>query len=118
MIEKGTLWWVDLGPPSGSGPGRRRPVLVVQSDAYTRTRLQTVLVAVVTSNTALATVPGNVFLPAAANGLPRDSTVNVTAVVTLDRDELREPAGRIPLALQRRVDEGLRRVLDLGAAPR
>ena len=113
MIERGSLWWVDLGEPQGSRPGKRRPVLVVQSDAFIRSRLQTVLVAVVTSNTALAVAPGNVFLPAPAVGLPRDSVVNVTALGTLDREELREPAGQLPLGLMREVEDGLRLVLAL-----
>jgi len=97
----------------GSHPAKRRPVLVVSGDAYNKSRLATVLAAVITSNTQLATMPGNVFLPAAASGLPRDSVANVTALVTLDKVDLTESARTVPLAVMLEVDRGLRRVLDL-----
>ncbi|MGL4177208.1 MAG: type II toxin-antitoxin system PemK/MazF family toxin, partial [Dermatophilaceae bacterium] len=83
------------------------------SDPYNDSRLATVLAAVVTSNTALATMPGNVFLPATATGLPRDSVVNVTALVTLNRADLTDWAGTLPPGLMHDVDDGLRKVLAL-----
>jgi len=86
---------------------------VISADTYNTSRLATVLAAVVTSNTALASMPGNVFLPAQATGLPRDSVVNVTAVVTLDKADLTDRAGLVPLGLLSEVDRGLRRVLNL-----
>ncbi len=113
VIRRGEIYWVDLGQPRGSRPARMRPVLVVQSDPYNASRLATVLAVVVTSNTALAAMPGNVFLPSASTGLPRDSVVNVTAMVTLDKDDLEDPVGDVPAPLMREVDEGLRRVLSL-----
>lgn len=88
-------------------------MLVIQSDSYTRSRIATVLVAVLTSNTRLAAAPGNVFLPSAVTGLPRDSVVNVTALVTLNKDELAEVVGHVPAALMNAVDSGLRQVLGL-----
>lgn len=113
MIERGGIYWVDLGPVVGSRPAKRRPVLVIQSDSYNSSRLATVLAAVITSNTSLAVMPGNVFLPAAATGLPRDSVVNVTALVTLDKTDLAEQVGQAPEALLTEVARGLRRILDL-----
>ena len=113
MTERGGIYWADLGQPVGSRPANRRPVLVIQSDAYNESRLATVLVAVVTSNTALATMPGNVFLPTTATGLPRDSVVNVTALVTLNKSDLSEQVGQVPNRLLDDVDRGLRRVLSL-----
>ncbi|GIH69838.1 type II toxin-antitoxin system PemK/MazF family toxin [Sphaerimonospora thailandensis] len=113
VTRRGDIHWADLGEATGSRPARRRPVLVVQSRPYNDSRLATVLVAVITSNTGLAAMPGNVFLPAAATGLKRDSVVNVTALVTLDKDELDGPAGSVPAALMSEVDAGLRRVLGL-----
>ena len=113
MIERGGIYWVDLGSPRGSEPGNRRPVLVVQSDSYNRSRLGTVVAAVVSSNTALASMPGNVFLPANVTGLPKDSVVNVTAIVTLDKDDIGDHVGTVPAYVTTDVDEGLRRVLDL-----
>jgi mRNA interferase MazF len=88
-------------------------VLVVQADPYNTSRLATVLVAVVTSNTRLAAAPGNVFLPASATGLTRDSVVNVTALVTLNKGDVTQRVGRVPANLMRDVDSGLRRVLAL-----
>jgi mRNA interferase MazF len=113
VIERGGVYWADLGQPIGSRPANRRPVLVIQSDSYNESRLATVLVAVVTSNTALATMPGNVFLPTAVTGLPRDSVVNVTALVTLDKSDLSEQVGQVPSRLLDDVDRGLRRILSL-----
>lgn len=113
MISRADIYWADLGTPSGSRPAKRRPVLVVQSDPYNVSRLATVLAAVITSNTALATMPGNVFLPATATGLPRDSVVNVTALVTLNKADLTDRVGDVPPSLMHEVDRGLRRVLGL-----
>ena len=113
MIERDVIYWADLGDPSGSRPAKRRPVLVVQSDPYNASRLSTVLAAVVTSNTALAAMPGTVFLPAAVTGLPRDSVVNVTALVRLNKADLTDRVGRLPMALVQEVDRGLRRVLGI-----
>jgi mRNA interferase MazF len=70
VIERGGIYWADLGAPAGSRPAKRRPVLVISAQAYNESRLATVVAVVVTSNTDLATMPGNVFLPAAATGLP------------------------------------------------
>lgn len=113
MIERGEIYWADLGIASGSRPAKRRPVLIVQSDPYNHSRLATVLAVAITSNTDLATMPGNVFLPSAATALPRDSVANVTAVVTLNKSGLTERAGLLPLSLMHEVDRGLRRVLGL-----
>lgn len=113
MIRRGEIYWADLGEPAGSRPAKRRPVLVVQSAPYNTSRLATVVAAVVTSNTGLAAMPGNVFLPAVVTGLRRDSVLNATALVTLTKDELQGPAGQVPDALMAEVDRGLRRVLGL-----
>ena len=102
-----------MGTPRGSEPGFRRPVLVVQSDAFNRSRLRTALAVVLTSNARLLDAPGNVLLPAGATGLPKDSVANVSQVVTLDEDFLVERAGRVPVDRMARVDEGLRLVLAL-----
>jgi mRNA interferase MazF len=113
VIERGSVYWADLGEIRGSKPAKRRPVLVIQSGPFNASRLRTTVAVVITSNTGLAAMPGNVFLPAAAAGLPRDSVVNVTALVTLDRTDLGHRAGRLPDSLMGDVDRGLRRVLGL-----
>ena len=111
MIHRGGVYWADLGETSGSKPAKRRPVLVIQSGPFNASRLATIVAAVITSNTRLATMPGNVFIPAAATGLPRDSVVNITALVTLDRTDLGAQAGQLPDSLMDDVDRGLRRLL-------
>jgi mRNA interferase MazF len=113
VISRGDIHWVDLGEAVGSRPAKRRPVLVVQSESYNASRLATVVAVVVTSNTGLAAMPGNVFLPAVATGLSRDSVANVTALVTLDKSDLGRPAGQATDGLMQEVDRGLRRVLGL-----
>jgi len=113
VIRRGDIHWADLGDTTGSRPGKRRPVLVILSASYNASRLATVIAAVITSNTGLAAMPGNVFLPAVATGLPRDSVVNVTAVVTLDKDELGKPVASVQEGLMVEVDQGLRRVFGL-----
>jgi mRNA interferase MazF len=85
----------------------------VQSDPFNASRLNTTVAAVITSNTALAAMPGNVFVPSGASGLPRDSVVNVTAIVTLDKAELEPETTHLPASLMDDVDRGLRRVLGL-----
>jgi mRNA interferase MazF len=113
VTERGTICWADLGEAHGSKLGKRRPVLVIQSDPFNASRLNTTIAAVITSKTALAAMPGNVFLPAAVSGLPKDSVINVTALVTLDKTDLEEPAGYAPVSVMGDVDRGLRRVLGL-----
>lgn len=113
MTCRGSICWADLGEPRGSKPAKRRPVLVIQADPFNASRLNTTLAAVITSNTGLATMPGNVFLPATSSGLPKDSVVNVTALVTLDKTDLDTETGHLPPALMSDVDRGLRRVLGL-----
>jgi len=113
VTGRGSICWADLGEAHGSKPAKRRPVLVIQSDPFNASRLNTTIAAVITSNTALAVIPGNVFLPAAVSGLPKDSVINVTALATLDKTDLEEPAGYAPASLMEEVDRGLRRVLGL-----
>jgi mRNA interferase MazF len=113
VIQRGEVWWADLGEPRGSEPGYRRPVLVVQNDAFNRSRLQTTLVVNLTSNLRLVEAPGNVLVPAKTSGLPKDSVANVTQLLTLDEDSLTERAGKVPPRLMAQVDAGLKLVLAL-----
>ena len=113
VVERGQIWWADLGEPEGSEPGFRRPLLIVQSDAFNRSRLHTTLGVVLTSNLRLLDAPGNVLLPAKASGLHKDSVANVSQVVTIDRGFLTERAGSIRGTLLHDVDAGLRLVLAL-----
>jgi mRNA interferase MazF len=111
-IQRGEIWWADMPEPRRSEPGSRRPVLVVQADAFNRSRIQTVIVSVITSNLHLVDAPGNVLLRGRGVGLDRDSVVNLSQLYTLDRAFLTESVGALPSRLQAAVDKGLRLVLN------
>jgi mRNA interferase MazF len=111
---RGELWWADLGLPRGSAPALRRPVLIISADQYNRSELQTVMVVVLTSNTRLAALPGNVVVSADVSGLDMESVVNVTQVATIDRSTLEQCVGALPDWLMAQVDAGLERALSLG----
>jgi mRNA interferase MazF len=113
VTRRGAICWADLGEARGSRPAKRCPVLVIQSDPFNSSRLNTIIAAVITSNTALAAMPGNVFIPAAVSALPKDSVVNITALVTLNKADLEAPVGQMPDSLMDEVGPGLRRVLGL-----
>jgi len=112
-IRRGEIWWAELPEERGSEPAGRRPVLVVQSDAFNRSRLRTVLVIALTSNVALSDMPGNVLLPCKLTGLPRDATAHVAQVLALDRRFFGRRERALPPSLMSLVDEGLRLVLSL-----
>jgi mRNA interferase MazF len=112
-VKRGEIWWAALPPPSGSGPGFRRPVLVIQSDPFNDSRISTAIVAVITSNLALADAPGNVRATKAESGLSRPSIVNVSQVLTIDRALLTDRVRPLSAEFMQRVDNGLRLVLGL-----
>ena len=112
-MRRGEVWWASLPPPAGSGPGFRRSVVVLQSDPFNRSRISTVVVAAVTTNLRLADAPGNVLLEQSVSGLPRDSTINVSQILTLDKSFLTERACTLPGGLRTRVESGLRLILGL-----
>ncbi len=112
-MKRGEIWWADLEEPRGSEPGYRRPVLVVQSDAFNRSRISTVVVAALTSNLDLAAAPGNVRLPKRVSKLPRDSVVNVSQLLTLDRQFLTKRISRLSSETLAAVAVGLKLVLSL-----
>ncbi len=112
-MRRGELWWASLEDPVGSEPGLRRPLLVVQSDEFNASAIRTTICAVVTSNLRLAEAPGNVSLSRRAAGLPRDSVVNVSQLVTVDKRILTSRIGRVPPEALREVDAGIRLALAL-----
>lgn len=95
VIAQGHLYWAELPNPTGSGPGFRRPVLVVQGDALNRSHIRTVVCLPLTSNLRWAEAPGNVLLPSRTTGLPKDSVANASQIITLDRELLREEVGKV-----------------------
>ncbi len=112
-MYRGEIWWANLPDPVGSEPGYRRPVLVIQDDTFTQSRISTVIIVIITSNLQLAEAPGNVLLPKGATGLSRDSVANVSQILTVDKTFLVECIGSLPNDLQEEIDDGLRTVLYL-----
>ena len=113
VMYRGEIWWATLPDPTGSEPGYRRPVIIIQDDAFNRSKIQTIIVVIITSNLELAQAPGNVFLPKKDTGLPRDSVANVSQVITIDKSFLTERITSLSLEIQEEIDNGLRLVLYL-----
>lgn len=112
-MERGDIWWANLPEPIGSTPGYRRPVLVVQSNSFNHSRINTVVIAVITRNLELAKAPGNVFLSTRSSGLPKDSVVNVSQILTLDKSFLTYYVHSLSAKKIGQVENGLRLVLEL-----
>ena len=106
VIAQGEVWWAELPEPVGSEPGFRRPVVVIQNDAFNRSRIATVVCVLLTSNTRWSEAPGNVLLPARATGLDKDSVANVSQIVTLDQSDLAKRVGRVPKAKLQSIFHG------------
>jgi len=111
VIGQGEVWWADLPAPTGSGPGFRRPVVVVQGDALNRSRIATVVCVPLTSNLRWETAPGNLLLSARLTGLSKDSVANVSQIITLDKQVLTERAGKLPDAKLKLICWGIDVVL-------
>lgn len=112
-MRRGELWWAALPEPRGSEPGYRRPVAIAQSDDFTKSRIETVIVASITTNTRLAFAPGNVFLRRREAGLRRDSVINVSQLLTVNKADLTECIGRLSPRRLEEFESGLRLVLAL-----
>lgn len=111
VIAQGDVFWASLPDPVGSGPGLRRPVVVVQDDALNASGLATVVVVPLTSNLRWAAAPGNVSLTSRQTGLPKDSVANVTQIVSVDRTVLTDHVGRVSRARLRLIVDGIDIVL-------
>ena len=113
MINRGEIWWAELQEPAGSGPGYRRPLVIIQSNDFNKSRINTIIAVVLTSNIRLSDSPGNVMLSKKLTGLPKDSVANVSQVVTIDRSFLADCSGSLSAGIMKRIDDGLRLVLSL-----
>ena len=112
-MVKGEIWWANLGDdPYGSEPGKRRPVLVIQSDTINGSAIKTVICAVITSNVRLAQIPYNILLERAVSGLDKTSVINFSQVVTLDKSRLTEQVQMLPKSCMAKVNESIRSVFD------
>lgn len=112
-MRRGEIWWASLGGPHGSAPGFRRPVVVVQSNDFNESAIRTSICAAITSNMRLADAPGNVRVTRRVSGLPHDSVINVSQLITLDKQMLTENVGRLPAQSMRDVEAGIKLVLAL-----
>lgn len=112
-MQRGEIWWANLPTPVASEPGYRRPVLIVQSDDFNRSRIRTVIVAVLTTNLRLAEAPGNVLVTTDETALSQDSVVNVSQLITVDKSFLTEQVSQISSRAMLLVEDGLRLVLAL-----
>ena len=112
-MRRGEIRWASLPAPQASGPGYRRPVVVVQSDQFNESRISTVIIAILTANLDLAGAPGNILLDRRESNLPSDSVINVSQVLTVDKSFLTEPVGRLSAQTMITMDAGLRLVMGL-----
>ena len=112
-MRRGDIWWASIDDPQGPGPGFRRPVVILQSNEFNHSTLRTTICVVVTSNLRLAAAPGNVRLMRKASGLGKESVVNVSQLLTVDKQRLSERVGRVSAETLQAVDAGVRLVLAL-----
>lgn len=113
MVRRGEVWWADLPDPVGSGPGYLRPILIIQSDHFNKSKMATVIGVVITSNTRLARAPGNVLVPQGVASLTKESVVNDSQIVTIDRAILVNRIGVMPAPYLKQVEIGLQMTLGM-----
>jgi mRNA interferase MazF len=113
VIERGEIWWAELRWSAGSGPGYGRPLLIVQSNDFNKSRINTIIAIALTSNLHLTDAPGNVLLPKKMTRLPKDSVANVSQIITIDKHFLTDRIGKLPISIMRAIDAGMRLTLSL-----
>ena len=109
----GEIWWADLGIPFGSEPGFKRPVIIIQDDAFNRSQIQTIIVASITTNLDLADAPGNVYLEKEDSGLPKDGVINISQISTIDKRRLTEKVCVLSQSTMAKVTYGIKLILNL-----
>ena len=112
-MRRGDIWWASLGTPQGSEPGYRRPVLIVQTNEFNESRIETVVVAVLSTNLKLAAAPGNQLVRKKESKLARDSVINVSQIITINKSTLTERVSSLSGRRLAAVDEGLKLVLGI-----
>jgi mRNA interferase MazF len=113
VIKRGEIWWAELQEPAGSGPGYKRPMLVIQSNEFNKSKINTIIAAVITTNIRLSAAPGNILLSAKKSKLPKESVINVSQIITLDKSFLTEKVSTLSNSTMAKVDDGVRLVLHL-----
>lgn len=112
-MKRGEIWWAALPSPSASEPGYKRPLLIIQSNDFNRSKIRTVIAVVITSNLRLAAAPGNVLLSRKSSGLPKKSVANVSQLITVDKSFLTEKVRNLSLEVLQEIEDGIRMVLSL-----
>ena len=113
VIKRGEIWWAELPEPSGSEPGYRRPLIIIQSNEFNRSNIGTVIAVIITSNISLASAPGNIVLSARSSKLSKKSVVNVSQLITVDKSFLTGKVHTLSNKLMAQIDDGIRLVLKL-----
>ena len=113
VIKRGQIWWAELPEPMGSGPGYRRPLLIIQSNNFNKSKINTIIAAVITFNIRLSAAPGNILLSTQKSKLPKESVINVSQLITIDKSFLTEKVNTLSNSIMANVDEGVRLVLQL-----
>ena len=113
VIKRGQIWWAELPEPVGSGTGYRRPLLIIQSNDFNKSKINTIIAAVITSNIRLSAAPGNILLSTQKSKLPKESVINVSQLITIDKSFLTEKVNTLSNLIMANVDEGVRLVLQL-----
>ncbi len=112
-MNRGEIWWAELGEPAGSGPGYRHPVIIIQADRYTASTIRTIIVAVISSNLNLARAPGNILLPSSESKLSKDSVINVSQIITVDKSYLSSYVGALKAKTLTVLNASLKTILEL-----
>jgi mRNA interferase MazF len=113
VIKRGEIWWAELPEPTASEPGYKRPLIVIQSNDFNSSNINTIIAVIITSNIRLAAAPGNILLPAAKSKLPKKSVVNVSQLITVDKSFFTEKIHTLSSRLMEQIDDGIRLVLKL-----
>lgn len=113
-IRQGQVYWIDFGPPAGSAPAERHPCVVVQTDIFNRSAIGTTVICLITSNLSRSKAPGNVLLKKGEANLPKESVVNVSQILTVDKAELVEWIGKLSSVAAAAVRDGLHLLFDRG----
>lgn len=113
VIKRGEIWWAELPESIGLGPGYKRPLVIIQSNEFNKSKINTIIGAVITTNIRLSAAPGNVLLPAKKSKLPKESVINISQIITIDKSFLTEKVHSLSNKIMAQVDEGVRLVLKL-----
>lgn len=113
VIKRGEIWWAELPEPTGSEPGYKRPLVIIQSNDFNNSNIKTVIAAIITSNIHIAVAPGNILLPTKKSKLPKKSVVNVSQIITVDKVFFTEKVHTLSAKLMKQIDDGIRLVLKL-----